>query len=696
VFIKTIHPTSFHAFTMAGNEDTFSSPLFVPQDSPGLGVGSIDDPDTLFEDLDLSIPLEAPDVDMDQIDDLENFGNPEPKPAKAGRSIFRLPVAGHTFLVGTQQQPQSPPQASVEVELGEDVEVRAEPVVGRDVSFNSPSTLSSLAAFDFDLDADVFSFGGSHSNTEVELPGQDLPFAQPHEDLSVAQPHVTREEESEEVFPSFATDIGQLEFTFGQLDPHSDFATEANQRQFLIDQKNRDEGREVREESPFSAQYTFGSPLPSLQPMPEDQAPAIEREQANSALLPLSLQIPFDTPSNVQSLKSESEHSPAPASAIEREQAYQVLSPPTSQNTIDLPSLKPESEEQAAPAPTIKREPPSSTISPFTSRAECARRAKLNAIKSEVSSDQEPADISSMATPQAASARTRLAASKEDADMNEAIILSTAAKENTEMKESTLPSAAAFTQAARTRERSGTTFGIKPKENSATIGTATSPQAETAIDKAFSKLISPDRATVPAASTPTRAQRRNKERNTRRDGRRNNDSNNGNNGNNTTPGNVLDQLSNPLSTTRATTNFSNPSREPTPLASFPTAESILVAAFKHLESQAQKYRNLENDACDREEELADRWTLARQLRVKAIEERRNALVLIRYRHRQLAALQGMSDTEIVEGGLVGVLEPFFLEDGAFAGTEEFERMVVEGEEAGGMEDDGYETPPFGD
>lgn len=380
---------------MAGNEDGFSSPLFVPQDSPELGAGGTNSshPNTPFEELDLVMPFEAPDVDMDRVDDLEDFGNPEPEPVKAGRSIFRLPEAGNTFLVSTQQ---SPPQASVEVEQSEDVEVSAEPIVGRDVSFASLSTLSPLAAFefDFDLDADVFSFGESHMNTEVELPGQDLPVhvAQPDEDLSIALPHVIREEESE-VFPSFATDVGQIEFTFGQPDPHSDFATEASQRQFIIDQHNRDAEREVRQESPFSAQFSFGSPLPSPQPMPEVQAaPAstVAREQGNLALSPLGSQDPFDLPSDATSLKSESEDNSAPASTVEHKPATSVPSPSSSQDKFDLSPLKPEFEYKTAPTSTTKREPPSSTISPFTSRAERARRAQLNTTKSEMS-DQEPA-----------------------------------------------------------------------------------------------------------------------------------------------------------------------------------------------------------------------------------------------------------------------------------------------------------------
>jgi hypothetical protein len=44
--------------------------------------------------------------------------------------------------------------------------------------------------------------------------------------------------------------------------------------------------------------------------------------------------------------------------------------------------------------------------------------------------------------------------------------------------------------------------------------------------------------------------------------------------------------------------------------------------------------------------------------------------------------------------LMGSLLPLHVEKEPRAGTAEFERMVVEGEEAG-VEDDGYETPPFG-
>jgi hypothetical protein len=719
---------------MAGNQDAFSSPLFVPQDSPELGICGTNNghPDTPFEELDLGMSLEAPDVDMDHVDDLEDFGNPEPEPVKAVRSIFRLPEAGHTFLVGTQQ---STPQTSIATEQSEDVEMRAEPIVGGDdVPFTSPPTLSPLAAFDFDFetDADVFSFGESHINTEVELPGQDLPVAQPNEDLSIAQPHVIREEESE-VFPSFATDVGQLDFTFGQPDPHFDFATEANQRQFIIDQHNRDAGREVRQESPFNAQYPFGSPLPSFQPMPEDQvAPAstVEREQASATLLSLSSQDPFDLPSNVPSLKSESEDIPAPASTIEREPGGSALSPPSSQTPVDLPSIKPELEDKPATAPTIKREPPSSTISPFTSRAERTRRAQQNAIKFEMS-DQEPPKVGSMASPQVASARTRPGAPKE----------------KIKTKEATLPSAATFTQVARTRERSGTPFGIKSKDNSATIGTSASAEAETAIDNAFKKLVPPDRLRVPDAHPLTsedilynervrkladksirvpglhpltyedilhneRVQKQrladntirvpgphpltfedhlHNERVQERAANRSNETNIGNTNNkNNNPNIPSMSISQP--TNKPIVNFSNPT---SPKPKIPaTTESLIAAACQQLNDQAKKYRDLENDACDREEELADHWAAARHLRVKAIEERRNALVVIRHRRRQLAALQGMSAKEIFERGLMGSLLPLHVEKEPRAGTAEFERMVVEGEEAG-VEDDGYETPPFG-
>jgi hypothetical protein len=748
---------------MAGNEDSFSSPLFVPQDSPELGACGTNNghPGTPFEELDLGMSLEAPDVDMDHVDDLEDFGNPEPEPAKAVRSIFRLPEAGHTFLVGTQQ---SAPQASVATEQSEDVEMGAGPIVGRDnVPFTSLPTLSPLAAFDFDFetDAGVFSFGESHFNTEVELPGQDLPVAQPGEDLSIAQPHVIREEESE-VFPSFATDVGQLDFTFNQPDPHFGFATEANQRQFIIGQHDRDAGREVRQESPFNARYPFGSPLPSLQPMSEDQAApasAVDREQANSALLSLSSQDPFDLPRNVPSLKSESEGEdiPAPASIIEREPARSTLSPPSSQNPVDFPSVKPELEEKPATTPTIKREPPSSTISPFTSRAERARRAQQNAIKSETEMfDQEPTKVGSMASPQVASARTR----------------SGATKEKIKTKEATLPSAATFTHVARTRERSGTPFGIKSKDNSATINSSTSAEAETAIDNAFKKLVSPGRLRVPDVDDLTHEDMRNIERaqeraansirvpgphpltnedihhnervrkladktirvpglqpltyedmlhnervrkqrladNTirvpgphpltfedhlhnervlERAANRSNENNSGNNKENN-PNIPSMFISQP--TTKPIVNFSNPT---SPKPKIPaTPENLMAAARQQLNDQAKKYRELENDACDREEELADHWAIARHLRVRAIEERRNALVVIRHRRRQMAALQGMSAKEIFERGLMALLLPLHVEKEPRAGTEEFERMVIEGEEAG-VEDDGYDTPPFG-
>ncbi|KAM0697871.1 hypothetical protein Q7P36_002725 [Cladosporium allicinum] len=695
---------------MAGNEAGFSSPLFVPQDSPELAAGGTNSshPNTPFEDLDLGMQFEAPDVDMDRFDDLEDFGNPEPEPVKAGRSIFRLPKAGNTFLVGTQQ---SPPQASIAGEQSEDVEVRAELIVGRDVSFASPSTLSPLAAFDFDfdfdLDADVFSFGESHMDTEVELPGQDLSVAQLDEDLSIARPHVIREEESE-VFPSFATDVGQIYFTFDQPDPHSDFATEASQRQFIIDRHNRDAEREVRQESPFSAQYSFGSPLPSLQPMPEVQAaPAstVAREQGNSAFSSLGSQDPFDLPSDATSLRSESEDNPAPASTIEHKPATSVFSPSSSQDQFDLSPLKPEFEYKPVPTPTTKREPPSSTISPFTSRAERTRRAQLNAIKSEMS-DQEPAKVGSMASPQAASARTRAGALKEKAEMEKVTLLSTATftqealNEKTEIKQATLPSAATFTQVARTSERLGTPFGIPPKGKAATVNSSVSAQAEAAIDNAFNKLVPFDRVRVPEARTFTYEDVRRSEREQKRNDNLSNQTNSGNNGNNISPNIPSISISQPANnpsmflpqpTNPPIPNFSNPTIPQTP--SDPA--SLIAAARQQLDDQAQLYRDLENDACDLEEWLTDRLALVRAMRVKSIEELRNALIVIRHRHRQLNALQGMSGKEIVEGGFTELLRPLFVEKEPRAGGEEFARMSVEDDEAGVDVDDGSKTPPFG-
>jgi hypothetical protein len=41
-----------------------------------------------------------------------------------------------------------------------------------------------------------------------------------------------------------------------------------------------------------------------------------------------------------------------------------------------------------------------------------------------------------------------------------------------------------------------------------------------------------------------------------------------------------------------------------------------------------------------------------------------------------------------------LMRPMHVEKEPQVGTEEFERMVIEGQEAG-EEDDGYETPPFG-
>ena len=688
-------------FNMAGNEDPFSSPLFVPQDSPELGVGAnIGHSDLPFEELDLGVPLEAPDVDMDRVDDSEDFGNPEPEPepVKAGRSIFRLPEAGNTFLVGTQQ---STSQASIPVEQSEGVEVRVESSIGRDVSFTSPTTLSPRAAFDFDLgldadaDADVFSFGETHTNTEVGTPGQDLPVAQLHEDLSITQPHVFREVESE-VIPSFATDVGQIEFTFGQPDFQSDFAAEANQRQSIIDQNDLDAGREVRQESPFSTQYRFGSPLPSLQPIPEDQvasAPAIEREQANAATSPLNSHELFDLPSDVPSLKSEREDVPAPAPVIERGPANSVFPPPISQNQIDLPPLEPEFEEKPAFTPTIKREPPSSTISPFTSRAERARRAQLNAIKPEMS-DRKAAKIGGMANPLKASAATG----------------SGTPKKNTVTKEATLSSAAAFTQAARTRERLGTPFGIKPKEISTAVRNSESARAEIAIDNAFKKLVPRDNNAVPTAATPTyeekpltyediykreREQKRIDKLNEQRKNKANDG--NGNNGPNI-PSMFLSQPTNHPSMFRPPpTNVPlvSPPNPVAPQAKIPaTPESLLARAYKHLDDTAQYYRDVENGACEREEHLAELWTIARQLRVQAIEERRDALVVIRHRRRQLDALRGLSGVEIVQGGLERWFRPLHVENEPCPGSEEFEKMVVEGQEAG-VEDDGYETPPSG-
>jgi hypothetical protein len=766
---RKIHPTHFHKSTMASKDDAFSSPLFVPQDSPELGVGSDNHHLGMpFEELDLDMQLEAPDVDMDHIDDLDDVGNPEPKPVNIGRSIFRLPAAGHTFLVGTQKsQLPSQPQESVAIEQSEDVKMMEEPMVGGDVAFSSPATLSPLAAFDFDFDmnTDAFSFGESHMDTEMELPTGDPSVAEPHEDLSIAQPHITHEVEPE-FFPSFATDVGQPEFNFGQPD---DFATETNQGQLLIDQQSSDAGREVRQESAFSAQFPFDS-SPPLQSVPEDQvapAPAIEREQADSALLPLSSQALFDapslrsegddspapalvlqrdpteaalssprsqTPSNFPSLKSESS---APTASIEREPTNSVLSPSTSHNAFHLPAVQPKSEEQATPARTIKREPASATLSPFTSRAERARRAKLNAIKSEVA-EQEHAVDSSMALPQTNSACTRSGKAKEDTELKEVLLLSSKvalsgkAKEKKELREAThlgneatrsgtangnklkeatltdseatrsgtakgkkeaaLLSSDAFSRAARTRERSGTPFGIQPWETPATNSIPTPTQAETAIDNAYNKFISPNGVRVPGAMIPTRAQRRQNERNQQREDKRTNNETSNSNGNN----DPIPSMSISQPTNNPIPNFSNPTAPPPSFsaATAPTPEALIAAAHKQLDNQAQKYRDLEHDACDREEQLAEIWALSRQLRVKAIEERCNALVVIRHRRRQLDAMRGLSAQEVVEGDLTDLMRPLFVEKEPQAGTEEFERMVIEGQEVG-VEDDGYETPPYG-
>ena len=664
---------------MVGNEDVLSSPLFVPQDSPGLRPGSDNNhSDTLFEDINLDMALEAPDVDMDDhVDDLEGFGNPESKFVKAGRSIFRLPEAGNNFLVGTQN---SNPQERVAVEQNEDVEVRADPIVGRDLSFTSPPAFPPLTAHDFNLPPDAFSFSEPHITTEVNSRANYLPVVQPDEELLATQPHVTHEAESE-VFPNFATDVGQLDFLFGQPDPYSDFATEANQRQFIIDQRNRDLGREVRHESPFSAQYPFGEPLPSLRsPMSEvqaAQAPAIEPEPVHSTLTSLGSQ--NSTSALLPSLQSMSEDQAASASIIEHEPAGSALSPSRSSNPISSPSLEPEPElEYRAAPPTIKRGPAAS-ISPFTSRAERARRAAKRNAASFETPDQAPSTVNSMTSKKVASVRAH----------------SDTPNKGTDVKEPTLPSSEGFTLAARTSERSGAPFGIKPQGTSATTSSSASAQAvqdhkgQTAIDKAFESLIASDYAKAQAAATLTRSQRRNNERNQKRDNKRNKKTNTGNNNiipNNSS--NITDHLSN-----CATTSSTNPTQPQNPPPA--SAESVIAAAYKHLDKQAQKYRDLENDACDREEELADFWTVARQLRVKAIEERRNALVVIRHRRRKLESLQGLSGEVILERGLMGLLKPLQVTDEPTAGSEEFEKMVIEGQKAGGQGDDGYETPPYG-
>jgi len=609
---------------MAGNDDAFSSPLFVPQGSPELGVnGDNNNPQTLFEEFDLGMPLELPDVDMDHVDDLKDFVSPKSKPMMASRSRFRLPEAGNTTLVDTQL---FKPQEHGE-EQDEDVEMRASPNVGRDVSFTSPSSISPLTAFDFNLDADVSSFDETRVNSvhsNLELPSQDLSVAQPQVQegsLLVAEPQVTHEGESE-AFPSFLTDVGQLEFTFGQPDPYTDFASGVNQPHFTFDQQERVEDSEPMQEATLDPQTPIG--LPSLQPHPDNQ--------------------------------------PAPASIIKRE--------------------------------------PASSISPFISRAERARRAqaKLNATDVEMT-NQEPQHTSNMASIPTARARTRAGALNENTNNEKPTFSSSeeftqAARacahpgtpiENTDnKKKSTLLSSAAFTEAARARERSGTPYGIKPNDKLATTTRleATLVTSEILTGNAADSLNkTTDSATLPAAANLNRAQRRKNERNQKRDDKRSSRITNSN------PyiANAVDQ---------GTTILADQTGPLSPMSSSP--DKLIATAYDHLSKQAAKYRELENDACDREEYLAEMWSKARELRVQAIEERRNALVVIRHRRRHVKALEGLSRQAIVDGGLARMLRPLHVSDEPRADSEEFEKMEEEGKESRGQEDDGYETPPYGD
>lgn len=277
------------------------------------------------------------------------------------------------------------------------------------------------------------------------------------------------------------------------------------------------------------------------------------------------------------------------------------------------------------------------------------------------------------------------------AEMKEATLLSTATftqealKEKTEIKEAILPGAATFTQVARTSERLGTPFGIPPKGKSATASNSRSAQAEAAIDNALNKLVPPDRARVPEARTSTYEDILRNEREQKRNENLSNQTNNGNNnGNNNSPNIPSISISQP--TNNPIPNFSNPTIPQTP----PDPASLIAAARQQLTDQAQLYRDLENDACDLEDWLADRSVLARAMRVKSIEERRNALIVIRHRHRQLNALQGMSGAEIFDGGFMELLRPLFVENEPRAGSVEFERMAVEGEGVG-VQNDGYES-----
>jgi hypothetical protein len=120
---------------------------------------------------------------------------------------------------------------------------------------------------------------------------------------------------------------------------------------------------------------------------------------------------------------------------------------------------------------------------------------------------------------------------------------------------------------------------------------------------------------------------------------------------------------------------------------------FLVRANYHLNTIAADLRKQENDACDREEHLATLLEQAREIRLRAIQDRSNGLVIVRDRKKKLNELEKriFNNEEIDPAELVGLVGPLKLEEPVERG--EFERMRVEGR--GNEREDGYESDPFG-
>lgn len=124
-----------------------------------------------------------------------------------------------------------------------------------------------------------------------------------------------------------------------------------------------------------------------------------------------------------------------------------------------------------------------------------------------------------------------------------------------------------------------------------------------------------------------------------------------------------------------TSIFSAPARTYTHISSDP--ESMIHVHYHHLDKLARELRDKEAIACDREENLAAMLEQAQTLRNLAVQERSDGLVLIRHRRRELAALEGKTKDEI-DGNPEWreTLRPLELGE-MDRGSEEFEVMAKE-------------------